>query len=379
MYTNRYLEDTPMYYDNGKFFKVEDNKIVYTDIQWKDISGNLDENIELKQEILKLVEESSKEYTEETVENAINIHNDNPEAHEHIRNIVNQNYEYLNSEIELNKEAISKLNIDLSNTNENVSNNKANIVGLSQYLDSTNIRIDESNNTISILQKVTEDNYNELNKLIADNSTAIIKNSEDILYNTNLINQTIDNLKEYSKTEDFSKIAFTGEYNDLLNIPSNIATNEYVDQKIEEVSKQIVYFDFIIVDELPEIGQSNHIYLVPHIQGDKNIYDEYIWIESVKSFEFIGKTEVDLSNYYNKSEIDDLLLNKVNKEDGKSLISDTEIERLANVDNYDDTELKQYISDLQNNKQDVLIAGEGIQITNNIISGTTVTFRNWSE
>ena len=25
------LEDTPLYYENGKFFKVQDNKIIYTD------------------------------------------------------------------------------------------------------------------------------------------------------------------------------------------------------------------------------------------------------------------------------------------------------------------------------------------------------------
>ena len=316
-----YLEDTPMYYDNGKFFKVEDNKIVYTDIQWKDITGELDENPELKQEVLKLVEESSKEYTEEAVNNAINIHNKDVEAHEYIQNTIKENYEYLNSEIDLNKEAISGLNIELNNTNENVADNRANIIGLSKYLDDTNQRIDNSNVLISDLQKTTEDNYNELNKLIADNSNAIIQNSENIQYNTDLINQTIENLKEYSKTEEFAKVAFTGEYNDLLNIPSNIATNEYVDQKVDELAKQIVYFDFIIVDELPEIGESNHIYLVPRTQGDKNIYDEYIWIENTKSFEFIGKTEIDLSDYYNKVEVDNILSNKSNiDETGSNIV-----------------------------------------------------------
>lgn len=39
--------------------------------------------------------------------------------------------------------------------------------------------------------------------------------------------------------------------------------------------------------------------------------------------------------------------NKVDKETGKSLISDTEIERLASVDNYDDTEVRQKITDIE--------------------------------
>ena len=37
---------------------------------------------------------------------------------------------------------------------------------------------------------------------------------------------------------------------------------------------------------------------------------------------------------------------KVDKEEGKSLISDSEITRLANVENYDDTQMKEYVDEL---------------------------------
>lgn len=47
---------------------------------------------------------------------------------------------------------------------------------------------------------------------------------------------------------------------------------------------------------------------------------------------------------------DEEIGNKVDKEQGKSLISDTEIQRLANVTNYNDTEVKQSITNLNNNK-----------------------------
>lgn len=53
---------------------------------------------------------------------------------------------------------------------------------------------------------------------------------------------------------------------------------------------------------------------------------------------------VDLSNYYNRSENDLLLSNKVDKEDGKSLLSDTEIERLATLNNYDDSTVVENIN-----------------------------------
>lgn len=43
--------------------------------------------------------------------------------------------------------------------------------------------------------------------------------------------------------------------------------------------------------------------------------------------------------------------NKVDKEIGKSLISNAEIERLAGVENYDDTEIKKKIDTLEENTQ----------------------------
>ena len=51
-------------------------------------------------------------------------------------------------------------------------------------------------------------------------------------------------------------------------------------------------------------------------------------------------------------EINSTLDTKVDKEEGKSLISDTEIERLSNVDNYDDTEVRELIDGLEETKAD---------------------------
>lgn len=61
------------------------------------------------------------------------------------------------------------------------------------------------------------------------------------------------------------------------------------------------------------------------------------------------------------------LSNKVDKEIGKSLISDTEIQRLSNVTNYDDAEVKTLI----NNKQNKLIAGKNVTLTTDEQGGTT--------
>ena len=65
------------------------------------------------------------------------------------------------------------------------------------------------------------------------------------------------------------------------------------------------------------------------------------------------KSEIpDVSGLATKSELTSSLNGKVDKEVGKSLIADTEIERLSTVTNYNDTVIKADISELQTNKAD---------------------------
>lgn len=69
--------------------------------------------------------------------------------------------------------------------------------------------------------------------------------------------------------------------------------------------------------------------------------------------------ETDLSDYYTKEECNSTFAtvsqmeNKVDKVEGKSLISDEEIARLATVTNYDDTAIKAEIATLNSSKLDV--------------------------
>ena len=69
--------------------------------------------------------------------------------------------------------------------------------------------------------------------------------------------------------------------------------------------------------------------------------------------------ETDLSDYYTKEECNSTFAtvsqmeNKVDKVEGKSLISDEEIARLATVTNYDDTAINEQIATLNSSKLDV--------------------------
>ena len=81
---------------------------------------------------------------------------------------------------------------------------------------------------------------------------------------------------------------------------------------------------FVRVDELPATGTHGTVYLVPKQgAGTGDIYDEYLWLSASGSveahYELIGSTSVDLTNYYTKSQTDNLLGDKVDKESGKGL------------------------------------------------------------
>ena len=59
-----------------------------------------------------------------------------------------------------------------------------------------------------------------------------------------------------------------------------------------------------VVSALPATGVNGTIYLVAHAHGTGDAYDEYLWIESAKKFEKIGNTDIDLSSYAKKTDLD---------------------------------------------------------------------------
>ena len=63
---------------------------------------------------------------------------------------------------------------------------------------------------------------------------------------------------------------------------------------------------FIIVDELPAVGEENKIYLLT--QDDKLI--EYIWVNN--EWDPVGMVEFDIDNYYTKAEVTQLITASLN-------------------------------------------------------------------
>lgn len=58
---------------------------------------------------------------------------------------------------------------------------------------------------------------------------------------------------------------------------------------------------FETIDELPETGVQNVIYLVPNNQTGNNVKDEYMWIDG--AWELLGSTAVNLDNYWSKDDL----------------------------------------------------------------------------
>ena len=97
-------------------------------------------------------------------------------------------------------------------------------------------------------------------------------------------------------------------YNDLDNKPT-INDVELIGNKtasdlglatptdIMQAIASIPQFKLSIVDELPSTGEKMTLYLVPKEGTNNDVYNEYIWIEQTESFEHLGTTAVDLTDY----------------------------------------------------------------------------------
>ena len=84
---------------------------------------------------------------------------------------------------------------------------------------------------------------------------------------------------------------------------TQIATTAFVKTAVDNAVAGITGIEFVIVQTLPQTGETGKIYLVPNSGSAPNIYDEYIWITSTSSFEKIGSTDVDLSGYVQAREM----------------------------------------------------------------------------
>lgn len=161
--------------------------------------------------------------------------------------------------------AVDKINnADLVPTKDSV-----NLVlsgGVKDAIDSLNTSIDADLETIN-------------------NSITTINNNITNIVNTEISNQIkssiVDNLTS-SETEKSLSAKQGKVLKDLIDSLANL--------------------QITIVNSLPSVGESNIIYLVKKSGTGTDVHDEYIYVEG--AWEKIGTTDIDLSDYYTKSQVD---------------------------------------------------------------------------
>lgn len=149
----------------------------------------------------------------------------------------------------------------------------------------------------------------------------------------------------------------TNDYNDLINKPDLSQfitksvddlvnyykkTETYTQTEVNNLIGAIQQFHYEIVQELPETGVNNILYLVPKTASQtNNVYDEYVYANN--NFEKIGDTQIDLTNYVTTTQLNTALADYTTTSALNTLLA---------------------------GKQDTLTAGTGIDITNNVISAS---------
>ena len=185
----------------------------------------------------------------------------------------------------------------------------------------------------------------------------------------------------YTKAEVDALIAnfITASVNNLVNyyLKSETFTKAEVNQLIAAVKQ----FRYQSVATLPEASEQtmNIIYLVPgQSPASQNVKDEYITIattnemqETVYSWEKIGTTEIDLSNYYTKTQTDSAITTALN-----AALTDysTTTQVGTMILTAINTALAQYynktqVDNIANTKTDKLtMTGEGAAVENHIMT-----------
>ena len=194
-------------------------------------------------------------------------------------------------------ELIGSTQIDLSNYYTKTQTDSAISTALASYSTTT-----EMNTAIT----------NALNTALADYSTTTEM--------TAAIATAIANY--YTKSEVDALIAnfITKSVNDLVNY--YLKSDTYTKTEVQQLIAAVKQFTYEVVNELPTASAStmNKIYLVPSSDpGTLNVKDEYITIATeteeggqtvtTYSWELIGSTQIDLSNYYTKTQTDSAISN----------------------------------------------------------------------
>lgn len=167
--------------------------------------------------------------------------------------------------------------------------------GAIQYTAGRYIQIDEDTHTINCTVKIGD---------------LVIIDAVPVKDSTNVVSSggVYDALETKADKTEISGLGseagfITNSVEDLKNYYKKSET--YSQEEVNSLIGNLTRLTLQVVQELPETGTEHIIYLVPNNESGNNVFEEWIFVQS--KWEMIGTTEVDLSNYYTKEEVDTLI------------------------------------------------------------------------
>lgn len=145
----------------------------------------------------------------------------------------------------------------------------------------------------------------------------------------------------------------------ITNTVSNLA-NYYDKSSIDNIVATLKTGAFQVVNELPSTGSEGVVYLV----GTQAPYTMYIWENN--AFLNIGTTEVNLDGYVKGTNLNSNYVILGNG--GSNVVASSYTINNQNANNPNSLLTANVINNLLGTKQDVLTQGQGINISNNVIS-----------
>lgn len=150
--------------------------------------------------------------------------------------------------------------------------------------DSTNLVLSGGvKNAIDSLNTSVDTNLEEINSDITEINNQI----------TNIVNTEIGNQIKASIVDN------------LTSSDTNKSLSAKQGKVLKDLIDNLVNLQIAIVDSLPSTGENNIIYLVKKAGTGTDVHDEYVYVEG--AWEKIGSTDIDLSDYYTKSQVNDLI------------------------------------------------------------------------
>lgn len=132
-----------------------------------------------------------------------------------------------------------------------------------------------------------------------DNQINIISDKVDI--NTENISNIEQDITNIRTTEILDQIK-SSIVDNLESLAADKSLSANQGRILKEMIANLANLQIEIVDQLPSVGETNIIYLVKKSGSAPDIHDEYVFVDG--KWEKIGDTEIDLSNYYTRAEVD---------------------------------------------------------------------------